>query len=145
MEKKHYNTAGRARLVGYLKTVASDPPQNADEIFNGLDTACKKDGCRAPGRRSVYRMLATLCEEGEVRKFPAGNGEAGAVYQHVGDHRHCDAHFHLHCLSCGDVLHLECHCSDEIASHLQKTHGFAVDRGQSVLYGLCAACAAKGV
>jgi Fur family ferric uptake transcriptional regulator len=38
------------------------------------------------------------------------------------------------------VLHLECKCSDEVAEHLLGTHGFTVDRGRSVLYGICAAC-----
>ena len=144
MEKKHYNTAGRMRLAGYLKTIAAEPPKSADDIFSGLDATCKAEGCATPGRSSVYRMLSTLCEEGAVRRFPAGNGESGAVYQYVGNHRHCDTHFHLHCLSCGDVMHLECKCSDEVAEHLLSSHGFVVDRGRSVLYGRCAACAAKG-
>jgi len=144
MEKKHYNTAGRSRLVDYLKRVAKEPPKNAEEIYTEINAACRADGSDTPGRSSVYRMLSALCEAGEVKKFPAGNGENCAVYQYVGNHRHCDSHFHLHCLVCGDVTHLECQCSDEVANHLLASHGFQVDRGRSVLYGLCAACSGKG-
>jgi Fur family ferric uptake transcriptional regulator len=139
MEKKHYNTAGRTRLAAYLRQIAVEPPKSAEEIYSGLCLFCTANGADAPGRSSVYRMLSSLCDEGEVTKFPAGNGDS-AVYQHVGAHKDCDRHFHLHCLSCGDVLHLECKCSDEVAEHLLGTHGFTVDRGRSVLYGICAAC-----
>ena len=131
MEKKQYNTAGRARLLAYLRETAALPPQSAEEIYQGL--AAKEE---APGRSSVYRMLSTLCERGEVKKFPA---ESGFCYQFVGA-RHCEGHFHLQCLSCGKLLHLECGCSEEIGAQLLRAHGFAVDRGKSVLYGICAAC-----
>ena len=141
MEKMHYNTAGRISLAAYLKKVSAEPPKSAEEIYTGLCTECDS----APGRSSVYRMLAALTTEGEVQKFRAGDDQGGFVYQYVGSARHCDSHFHLHCLSCGDVLHLECKCGGEIAEHLLATHGFHIDQGRSVLYGLCAACAAREV
>ena len=143
MERKHYNTAGRTRLAEHLKKIAAEPPKNADEIYEGLRADCLGAGVPAPGRSSVYRMLSTMTEEGEVGKFPAGNAESGYVYQYVGSTRRCHTHFHLHCLTCGGVTHLECACGDEIATHLQASHGFVIDRGRSVLYGTCAACAAK--
>ncbi|MBQ8341439.1 MAG: transcriptional repressor [Clostridia bacterium] len=143
MEKKHYNTAGRTRLADHLKRIAAEPPKNADDIYAGLLTACAADGSAAPGRSSVYRMLATMTEEGEVAKFPAGKDENGYVYQYVGNARACSSHFHLHCLVCGNVTHLECACGTEIAGHLLATHGFDIDRGRSVLYGTCAACTKK--
>ena len=132
MEKKQYNTVGRLRLAEYLRESAAGAPQSAEEIYQGL--LSRGD---APGRSSVYRMLGTLCERGEVKKFPA---DSGFVYQFVGA-RHCDGHFHLQCLDCGKVIHLECACGEQVAAQLQGSHGFVVDRGRSVLYGKCAACA----
>ena len=140
MEKRKYNTAGKANLAAYLRSTADLPPQSAEEIYLGL---CATLSDTAPGRSSVYRMLATLCEKGEVQRFPAGSGENGFVYQHVGNHRKCNAHLHLHCTVCGTVTHLECKCNSEITDHLLASHGFAVDAGRSVLYGTCAACAAR--
>lgn len=144
MNKKHYNTAGRASLAAYLKSTAAQPPQSAEEIYAGVCQLCSASAESAPGRSSVYRMLATLANEGEVKKFPTHAGENGYIYQYVGNQRHCDAHFHLHCLCCGQVLHLECDCSQSISDHLLSTHGFQVDRGRSILYGICAACAKRG-
>ena len=143
MEKKHYQTVGRTRLADHLKKIAKEPPKSADEIYMGLSAACTAEGVTAPGRSSVYRMLSAMSEEGEVARFPAGSGEGSSVYQYVGTAHRCDAHLHLHCLSCGSVTHLECGCGDQVAKHLMASHGFCIDRGRSVLYGTCAACSAQ--
>ena len=132
-EKKRYQTAGRAALLAYLKAHASEAPQSADEIYGGLATAAN-----APGRSSVYRMLGELAKSGTVRKSRA-TGQ-GYVYQLMGEAGDCHGHLHLQCLSCGKVSHLTCTCGDEITSHLLQTHGFAVDRGRSVILGTCAVC-----
>ena len=136
MEKKHYQTAGRKRLVTYLKENAAGAPISAEELCRGLAA----EG-RAPGQSSVYRMLADLVHEGEVRKYPAENG---FLYEYVGEGRTCAHHFHLQCLTCGEVMHLECGCSDDISAHLARAHGFEVDRGKTLFYGKCAKCAAGG-
>ena len=143
MEKKRYNTAGRTRLITHLKSIAAQPPQSADEIYGGLLELCRNAGTSAPGRSSVYRMLSELYDEGEVAKLPAKDGESGFVYQYVGNSHRCHTHFHLHCTACGRVTHLECKCGDAIAEALRASHQFSVDRGRSVLYGLCAACAGE--
>lgn len=138
MEHKRYNTAGRARLLQYLQNNTVEGPQNAEEIYRGLCAAGK-----GPGRSSVYRLLSAMTEEGEVKRHRAPAPETGFLYQYVGTH-HCDTHFHLHCLQCGGITHLECGCGTEIAAHLMEKHGFVTDCGRSVFYGICAACAAKG-
>ena len=136
--KKQYQTAGRTALLAYLKRETTETPQTADEIYGALMQAA-----HAPGRSSVYRMLGELAADGTVRKYQAEGG--GSVYQFVGAHADCGGHFHLQCLSCGRVSHLKCGCGSEIAAHLQRTHGFVVDQGHSVLYGTCAECAAGEV
>ena len=140
MEKKQYQTAGRACLVEYLRKNADLAPQSADEIYAGL---CAEENVgKKPGRSSVYRMLSTLTEQGEVKKFATGDERGVSVYQYVGERR-CNAHFHLHCLSCGQVTHLSNTCGDQLAGTLMQSVDFFVDRGRSVLYGVCAACAEK--
>lgn len=132
-EKKQYRTVGRAALLSYLREHAGEAPRSVDEIYAGLSSLAN-----APGRSSVYRMLGDLEKSGAVRKSRA-TGQ-GYVYQLMGEAGDCHGHLHLQCLSCGKVSHLTCACGDEITEHLLKTHGFAVDRGQSVILGTCAAC-----
>ena len=138
METKHYNTAGREKLVAHLRAHAVQTPQSAEEIFTGL--SAKGD---APGYSSVYRLLSKLVSEGAVRRLRAPAPAKGYLFQYTDTHA-CHAHFHLHCLSCGAVMHLECACGEEIASHLWREHGFTTDPGRSVFYGTCAACASTG-
>jgi len=138
MENKRYHTAGRAALVSYLTQHTKERPQSAEEIYGGLAA-----GAGAPGRSSVYRQLGELADAGVVRRFHADPAGESFVYQYVGDDRHCDRHFHLQCLRCGRVEHLCCACAENLQEHLMAEHGFAVDSGHSVLYGVCAVCAGK--
>ena len=134
MERKEYKTKGKTRLLALLKKERS--PQTVEEICDSLT-----QGGNAPGKSSVYRMLSALCETGEVKRHRLPPPATGYSYQYVGDAHRCETHFHLHCLVCGTVVHLECECGREIASHLKKEHGFVTDPSRSVLYGLCAVCA----
>ena len=129
-EKKVYRTQGRVALLSYLKQRAGEAPETAEEIYAGLCAAGN-----APGRSSVYRMLLELAKGGVVRRSRSQG--AGYVYQLSGE---CHGHLHLECVRCGKVSHLKCDCSAQITDHLLKTHGFTVDSGKSLLYGVCAAC-----
>ncbi len=128
-----YKTEGRERLLEFLLD-NTDKQLTADEITEGLD----RDDAKA-SKSSVYRRLSELCEEGSVRKFRT-QGQSSFVYQYVGmgDCRH---HFHLKCISCGVLKHLDCHLSDQLLEHISDEHGFRIDSGRSVLYGFCADCA----
>ena len=92
----------------------------------------------AVGTATVYRNLEKLVSEGKIRRYRLDEGES-ACYQYIGDGT-CHEHFHLKCMQCGDVIHLECDYLDELNSHLLDHHGFNLDRTKIVLYGLCAKC-----
>lgn len=126
-----YNTAGKNRLIEYFKS-KPDLQLSVDEICIALNGDLSK-------RSSIYRNLGELCEKGIVGKFHA---ESGFVYQYAGD-RDCSKHFHLKCMKCERIVHLECDMGDELASHLMSHHGFSVDSGKSILYGVCEACSGK--
>ena len=138
MEKKHYNTAGREKLVAYLREHAADTPKSAESIYAGLT-----ERGDAPGYSSVYRLLSKLVNEGTVRRVRVPAPAKGYLFQFADTHA-CHAHFHLHCLVCGAVTHLECACGEEISAHLLREHGFSVNCGQTILYGVCAECREKG-
>ncbi len=128
---KVYNTAGKRRLVELLEN-NSESQFSVDEICIALNGNLSK-------RSSVYRNLADLCAQGRVGKF---HSESGYVYQYTGG-RDCSKHFHLKCTKCERIVHLECDMGEELTAHLMSHHGFFVDSGKSVLYGVCGACAEK--
>lgn len=133
---KQYQTTGRKKLISFLL-------QHPDTQFtvDELHTAMQADGAdHAPqgGKSSLYRQLSQLCDEGCVRKY-RGEHQASFVYQYM-SHGDCSHHFHLKCVVCGQLTHLECHVSDELLSHIAKEHHFRIDSGRSILYGLCHEC-----
>ena len=130
-----YKTAGRQRLLDFLES-HPDRQFTVEELCTEMD---KQDG--ATSRKStVYRHLSELCGEGTVRKYRSDT-QSAYVYQYVGQGE-CTRHFHLKCVTCGDLVHLECTVSEELLSHISAHHGFEVDSGRSILYGRCEACAA---
>lgn len=131
-----YKTEGRQRLLDFLQS-HPDRQFPVDELASELDRA---HGIEPRGNRksSLYRHLAELCDEGTVRKYRSDT-QSAYVYQYVGC-GDCCHHFHLKCVSCGALIHLECAVSQELLSHIRSDHGFRVDSGRSILYGTCEVC-----
>lgn len=96
------------------------------------------------GKSTVYRYILKLQNEGKVRKF---NDESlkSAIYSYVENKEECCNHLHLKCLHCGEFVHLNCHITEEVTSHLINDHKFILDNSKTVLYGICEKCGcAKG-
>ena len=136
MKRNQYQTVGRVALSSFLEK-HPDRQFTADEIFDALS----QDG--AVGKSSVYRLLTEMCADESVRKFRSEERKC-SVYQYVGAHCDCRDHFREKCLRCGKLSHLDCHVSAEFINHLFAEHGFSVDCGQSILYGVCADCRKGG-
>jgi Fur family ferric uptake transcriptional regulator len=143
--KNAYQTPARRALVDFF---ASHPDRHftAEQICTLLCDAGDRPAGSSPrgefiGKSTVYRQLSRLCAEGRLRRFEDVSPDGGAVhvYQYVPSEG-CEVHFHLKCLRCGRVCHLECGQTDALLAHVRATHGFSVDCGSSILYGLCAAC-----
>ena len=88
---------------------------------------------------TIYRYLDKLASEGTVIKYVAEKG-GKAVYQYVEQGHKCDEHLHIKCVKCGCIVHLECAFMDEIAEHILRDHGFALQCKNSILYGTCEKC-----
>ena len=100
------------------------------------------------GEATIYRSLQKLTASGLIKKFAPATGSARedsrlnrACYQYTGEQNKCRDHFHLKCLSCGSVIHMDCGFMDEINRHIAEEHHFTVDNSQTTLYGLCGKCA----
>ena len=135
MTRSNYKTVGRQRLIQFLS-------QNPDKQFSVEELCRLLNGSPEKGRSSLYRQLDELCQTDTVTKFRSD--ERGCnVYQYTGNSCDCGNHFHEKCLRCGKLHHLDCDDAMLFAHHLLTFHGFAVDRGRSILYGVCAACRKK--
>ncbi|MDL2323696.1 transcriptional repressor [Ruminococcaceae bacterium OttesenSCG-928-A16] len=133
---KAYKTKQRQVILQALQAM----PANHATAENVLEML-KQQG-EEVGLATVYRNLDKLVNEGLVLKYTLPDGMR-ACYQYLdscAEHAH---HCHVICTGCGQVSHLECEHVDELAAHLLADHHLTLDRHKTVLYGLCASCAAK--
>lgn len=129
----NYKTRQSELILEYIKQNANRH-LTAEEISDGLKSKV--------GKTTVYRNLERLCEQGVVRKYILTDGSS-ACYQYI-DCAQLSRHFHLKCLKCGRLLHLECEHLKEIDEHIKTEHGFVVDPTRTVFYGTCMECVKEG-
>ena len=131
-----YKTRQRELIHGFL-LAQGDRHLSVDEVVDYL----RAQGSPV-GKSTVYRYLDRLVEQGTVRKYFLEEG-MGACYQYAGEDGHCRQHFHLKCIGCGRLIHVECDYLNELAEHVLDHHHFTIDPTKTVLYGMCEACMQK--
>ena len=125
-----YVTRQRKTLLDYLSAHA-DEQLSAQEIAAAL----AEDGVSLS---AVYRNLAELETEGRLRRTARGSGRE-AVYQFIGADE-CRGCLHLQCKRCGRTFHMDAAGAEQLKNVVEKTEGFALDKGDTVLYGVCEIC-----
>ena len=130
MDNKKYNTKQKNELLDFFK-------ENKDECFLAKDII--KNSSISLGEATVYRTLSRFVEEGLLKKFISPGG-SGAYYQYNEKSHGCDSHFHLKCVKCGTLFHMDCSFLKDMTSHIEGEHGFSVDNSKTTLYGTCKNC-----
>ena len=125
-----YQTRQRKTLTEYLSA-------HADEQLSAQEIAAALEG-EGISVSAVYRNLAELEAEGRVRRAARGGGrEIG--YQYIGADA-CRESLHLQCKRCGRTFHMDAQGAEQLKSVVERTEGFALDKGETVLYGVCEIC-----
>ena len=123
-----YMTQPRKRLMRYLHDHA-DETLSAGQIAQELPEISVS---------AVYRNLSALEKDGAVQKVAkAGTREVFYRYKKAEE---CRAHLHLSCKKCGRTFHMDEAETEALVEAVAKLDGFAIDRGDTVLYGLCNGC-----
>jgi len=129
-----YNTKQKEKLLEYL-IANKDKHTNVQTI-----SAFMAEEGTPLGTATIYRRLDKLVDEGIVRKYVI-DGKTGACYQYIDGERDCHEHFHLKCVCCDKLIHIDCDHLAGISRHILEHHGFCVDSSKTVFYGKCADCA----
>ncbi|MBR4626243.1 MAG: transcriptional repressor [Ruminococcus sp.] len=132
-----YNTKQKEKLLDYLIS-------NKDKHTNvqTISTYMAEEGTPL-GTATIYRRLDKLVEQGIVRKYVI-DGKTGACYQYIDGSSECHEHFHLKCVKCDRLIHIDCAHLTGISEHIYEHHGFWVDSSKTVFYGICSKCAEAG-
>ena len=130
-----YRTRQRKTIMDFLM-------RHADRAFS-IDEAAhimrEEAPGAAPGRSTVYRIMAELAEEGAVRRF-LEPGDRQATYQYIGDPT-CEGHLHMRCARCGSLFHLSDELTTRVRAEIWNADQFSIDNRETVLIGTCADCA----
>ena len=90
---------------------------------------------------AVYRNLSAMAEEGVLR-CSVKSGSREKLYQFVNGET-CRACIHLHCLSCGQMYHMNHRTATMVQNRLSQNDDFEVDNAKTVVYGTCKKCKAS--
>lgn len=129
--KKQYNSKGRNTLLEFFKS----HPHSEISIGKIVDELKLK----GVGESTVYRQVAGLCDEGILGRVNGNDGKS-VLYRFIDKSNGCDSHFHLKCTNCGNITHLHCDKTGSFKTHIEAHHGFSVDFGHTVIYGICKNC-----
>ena len=128
MKKNEYQTKQKKELVELIRHYHTE--FSIKEIYE------KTDGV---GLTTIYRFIEKLEKEGKVKKIIL-DGEV--FYQYLED-CHCKNHFYLKCSNCGEMIHVDCDCIEDLSSHIEKNHQFQIFRDQLIIPGTCKKCSKK--
>lgn len=132
-ERKHYKTKQRDVILSCLAE------NKGQHVTVAMIMDYLKEKGESVGQTTVYRNLELLVNEGVVFKYSAPEG-MGACYQYAEQSEDCLKHYHLTCIQCEKLMHIECKMFDELTKHLSKEHKFRIDNFKTVLYGYCDNC-----
>lgn len=107
----------------------------AEELYQRLRS-------RGVSKATVYRTLPLLVGCGLLRQVILG--EKQGYYEHV--HREEEAHDHLICTRCGDIIEFQHPCVEKVREAVRRRYGFEPERVVLEISGVCRECrqAAKG-
>lgn len=129
-----YTTKHRLKIKDFFKS------QGRDSFTAGqIHQALTEEGY-VIGTATLYRQLASLTREGFIASLQDGAVEK---YYYLGWQEDCHNHYHLKCLDCGRLFHLDCSYLQNLESHMKEDHGFIISREESTLYGRCINCSGK--
>ena len=125
-----YQTRQRKTLLDYLSAHA-DEQLSAQEIAAALAD-------EGVSLSAVYRNLGELEAEGRVRRTARSSGRE-VFYQYIGADG-CRESLHLQCKKCGRTFHMDAQGAEQLLHVVEKAEGFELDKGDTVLYGVCELC-----
>ncbi len=125
-----YNTKQKEILLDLVK--------KHNREFNVKDI-CDEVG-DSIGRTTIYRLVEKLVQDGVLKKILKNDNTT--YYQYL---EKCDKenHFYLRCDNCGNMIHVDCDCIEELSNHLFKEHNFITNKKNVVISGLCNNCRRK--
>ena len=126
-----YNTKQKDVILNAIKHQKQEFTIN--DIYNQV-----KDKA---GLTTIYRLVDKLVLDGRLSKYI---GKDNTTYYQYLEECNEDNHFYLKCEHCGDMVHIDCDCIEDLSSHIFKKHKFKPNKEHIIINGICEKCIKKG-
>ena len=121
-----YNTKQKEEILDIIKKEKHE--------FTIKDIYSKLSGI---GLTTIYRLVDKLVEDKIINKTI---GKDNITYYQYLEECSCDNHFYLKCEVCGDMIHVDCDCIEDLKNHIKKEHSFKPTSDHIIINGLCKKC-----
>ncbi len=89
------------------------------------------------GLTTIYRFIDKLVKDGKLNK---SIGENNTTYYQYLEECCNHNHFYLKCEKCGNIIHIDCDCIEELTNHILLNHKFKPCREHIIINGICEKC-----
>lgn len=125
-----YKTRQREILLEYLEQ-HGDEQISAKQIVQSVDA-------QEISASAIYRNIAMLEREGLLKRCVHRNTKE-ICYRYTATDN-CRNSIHLSCRICGKNIHMPSAVAEKLTSIALEKTGFEIDKGNTVLYGICKEC-----
>jgi len=126
-----YNTKQKDLIINVIKKQKHE--FTIKDIYENLNESV--------GLTTIYRLVDKLVKEDKLSKTISKDNITYYQYLKECDH---DNHFYLKCDNCGDLVHIDCDCINDLSNHIIKNHHFKLNKDHIIINGLCEKCNKKG-
>ena len=128
---KSYNTKQKDLILDILKCEEKD--LTIKDIYNELNEQV--------GLTTIYRFVDKLVSDGAISKTI---GQDNVTYYRYLEKCNHTNHFYLKCENCGNMIHIDCDCIEDLSNHILKEHQFTLNHENIIINGICRNCLNKG-
>ncbi len=125
-----YNTHQKDLIISLIQSKKTD--FSVKELYQELLTRGEEIG-----QTTVYRIVDSLTEAGQLRKTLGGDGSARFQFLESCER---SGHCYLKCEGCGKIEHVDCDDLCNLMNHIKKQHEFAINETNIVINGICRSC-----
>ena len=126
-KRESYHTKQKDVLLRYIKDKKNE--FTIKDLYEGLN--------KKIGLTTIYRYIDELAECGRVSKYI---GQDNITYYQYLEECHEENHFYLKCDVCGNLIHVDCDCINELSNHIVSIHHFKIVKEPIIIHGVCCNC-----
>lgn len=126
-----YNTRAKKAVLDFLNKNGTNWI-SVEEIIEKNYVNVKKS--------TLYRILNEFTDSGVSLKEYSEEKDCYLYRINLSD---CHLHLHLTCIDCGKCVHIEDRETESLIDKIGEKNEFVINKGKTVIYGLCEKCREK--